>query len=377
MGYAQRAARAWAGFATAVAGFSVVVVFGLPTPASADVSFDSQQGQRTGGARVAFRVTNEHPTASITKVEVRLPGDLRLPEVYPIAVADWAPSITMTSVDNNPSRDYVSAVVWITMPGKDIKPGGTSLLPLAMGPMPDREAVYLDVIQTRSDGSTETWAGVDVPAAGAQYPAMKLELAPLEPGQVPENHRGGAAASGAPQTDVAADPVADEAEGSSGAVGVAVVLLLIAALTAFALYWQRRRSAARTDDGDKAEPSPGFRVPAERKHVPAQRGKAAPPKTGKAAPPKKAPAPAKAAVEAAVKAAVKAPVAAEKVASPGRKPTGTVRRRSVVRTTATRTTAAGRRTAARKSTGGVATATVARRGAKASERAGKSEGDNA
>jgi hypothetical protein len=156
MGYAQRAARAWAGLATAVAGLSTVAVFGLATPAAADVSFDSQQGQRSGGARVAFRVTNEHPTASIVKVEVRLPGDLRLPEVYPIAVADWAPSITMTKVDDKSGNDFASAVVWITMPGKDIKPGASSLLPLAMGPMPDREAVYLDVIQTRSDGSTET-----------------------------------------------------------------------------------------------------------------------------------------------------------------------------------------------------------------------------
>ena len=92
----------------------------------------------------------------------------------------------MTKVDNNPANDVPSAVVWVTMPGREIKPGATSLLPLAMGPMPDTEAVYFDVIQTRSDGSIETWAGVDVPAAGAQHPAFALKLAPLEPGQVPE-----------------------------------------------------------------------------------------------------------------------------------------------------------------------------------------------
>ncbi len=368
MGYAQRAASAWAGLATAVAGLSVVAVFGLATPAAADVSFDSQQGQRTGGARVAFRVNNEHPTASITKVEVRFPGDLRLPEVYPIAVADWAPSITMTKVDDNPANDVSSAVVWITMPGRDIKPGGTSLLPLAMGPMPDREAVYLDVIQTRSDGSTETWAGVDVPAAGAQHPALKLDLVPLAPGQVPDNHHGGAAASGVPPADVAADPVAEDADSSegSGTAQLAVVLLIIAALTAFALYWQRRRGGARAD-GDKTgtgaagDAAPGFRVPAQRR------------KGG--APPKKTPAPAKAAAA--------SPKATEEVAEPvpvasaGDQRTAAVQRRWVVPTTAAKKGAAGRRTVARKSSGGATTVTMARRGGNASQRAGKTEGDNA
>jgi uncharacterized protein YcnI len=238
--------------AVAVTAASVV---GLAGPAAADVSIDSEQGQRTGGARIAFRVTNESSTASITKVEVRFPGNVRIPEIYPIAVADWAPSITMTRVDNNPANDVPGSVVWVTMPGREIKPGATSLLPLAMGPMPDTEIVYFDVIQTRSDGSIETWAGVDVPAAGAQHPAFTLKLVPLEPGQVPEDHgHGGAAATDGAQTGAgvdpeAVDPEADDLDSTdgSGTVRLVLVLLLIAALTGLALYWQRRRSArART-----------------------------------------------------------------------------------------------------------------------------------
>ena len=196
-------------------------------------------------------MTNESSTASITKIEVRFPGDVRIAEIYPIAVADWAPSITMTKVDNNPANDVPSAVVWITMPGKEIKPGATSLLPLAMGPMPDAEFVYLDVIQTRSDGSTETWAGVDVPAAGAQHPAFALKLVPLEPGQVPEDHGHGAGSHGR-----GADRCGRRSGGRGAGqppkapttVRLAVVLLLIAALTGFALYWQRRRGARSADE---------------------------------------------------------------------------------------------------------------------------------
>jgi len=354
MGYA----RAWTGLATAVAGLSAVAVFGLAGPAAADVSIDSEQGQRTGGARIAFRVTNDSSTTSITKVEVLFPGGVNIPEIYPIAVSDWAPSITMTKVDNNRANDVPTSVVWVTMPGREIKPGATSVLPLAMGPMPDAEIVYFDVIQTRSDGSTETWAGVDVPASGAQHPAFALKLAPLEPGQVPENHgHEGAAATGQAQNGVADDPAAEEpidADGSSP-VRLVLVLLLIVALTAFALFWQRRRNAAgaaddRAEAGDDRAEAADDAAPVAR--VPAQRKKSTPPK--KAA------------------AAKEAAAEAEEVAEPAAR----VRRRAVVRATAAKT-AAERRAAARKSTGGAATVTISRRRGSSSKRAGKTEGDNA
>jgi uncharacterized protein YcnI len=356
MGYAQRAA--------GLAILSAVAVSGIATPAAADVSFDSQQGQRTGGARVALKVTNEHPTASITKVELRFPGDLQLPEVYPIAVADWAPAMTMTKVDDNPANDVTGSVVWITMPGKEVKPGAASVLPVAMGPMPDREAVYLDVIQTRSDGSIETWAGVDVPAAGAQHPALKLELTPLAPGQVVENHNGGAATAAA-HTDVAADPVAEEPESTEGAgpIRLAVVLLLIAGLTVFALYWQRRRGAARSDAKPAADASPAARAFAPRKKgVPAKR-----PAT---------PAPAKAgSVKAAAAKTAQKKAAPAKASTPAAEPVQ-VPRRSVVRSAPAKR-AAGRRAVARKAGGGAATVTIARQRGNAQKRSSDSEGDNA
>ena len=357
--------------AAAVTAASVV---GLAGPATADVTIDSEQGQRTGGARIAFRVTNESSTASITKVEVRFPGNVRIPEIYPIAVADWAPSITMTRVDNNPANDVPSAVVWVTMPGREIKPGATSLLPLAMGPMPDTETVYFDVVQTRSDGSTETWAGVDVPAAGAQHPAFTLKLAPLEPGQVPEDHgHGGAAASGVAQTGAAVDPEAADPDSTdgSGTVQLVLVLLLIAVLTGFALFWQRRRGAPRVDqdvdqnadqnadenvDVDRAGAADDA-APATRARI--QREKGAAPKK-RAAVATGAPSPAKA----------KAKVKAKGADEPAR-----VQRRTVVRASVPER-AAGRRAVARKSTGGT-TVTVARGRGNGSKRAGNVEGDNA
>jgi hypothetical protein len=386
MGYAQRAARAWAGLATAVAGLSAVAVFGFSAPAAADVSFDTEQAQRTGGARVAFKLTNDSPTATVTKFEVRFPGEYNIAEIYPIAVGEWAPMITMKPVDDKPENDVPVAVVWTAMPGKEIKPGATSLLPLAMGPMPDAEFLYLDVVVTRSDGSTETWAGVDTPAAGAQHPAFAVKLVPLKPGEVPEVGHGGAADTGAADTGVAqteaADPAAADPSSteSSGPVGLAVVLLIIAALTGFALYWQRRRSATSTGNDRPNRNGAGKKgkgraeaaddeAPAAR--IPAQRKKGAPPKKVAAA--KKAPAKAAAAP---VKAAVAEAAPDEAVpASPAGKPAA-VQRRSVVRATAAKK-AAGRRTVVRKSTGGAATVTLARRNGSASSRPGDAGGDNA
>jgi hypothetical protein len=297
---------------------------------------------------------------------VRFPGNVRIPEIYPIAVADWAPSITMTRVDNNPANDVPGSVVWVTMPGREIKPGATSLLPLAMGPMPDTEIVYFDVIQTRSDGSIETWAGVDVPAAGAQHPAFTLKLVPLEPGQVPEDHgHGGAAATDGAQTGAgvdpeAVDPEADDLDSTdgSGTVRLVLVLLLIAALTGLALYWQRRRSAPGADE-DGAEAADDT-APAVR--APVQRDKGAAP-TRRMAAATKTPSPGKAAG-----AATRAKAA--RADEPAR-----VQRRKVVRTSAPKT-AAGRRAVARKSPGG-ATVTVARGRGNGSKRAGNAGGDNA
>jgi len=92
--------------AAAVTAASVV---GLAGPATADVTIDSEQGQRTGGARIAFRVTNESSTASITKVEVRFPGNVRIPEIYPIAVADWAPPGAVAAARAFPAPPWPAA----------------------------------------------------------------------------------------------------------------------------------------------------------------------------------------------------------------------------------------------------------------------------
>jgi hypothetical protein len=185
---------------------------------------------------LTFRVTNESTTASIVRIEVRLPVEARILEVYPIAAADWAPMTTMRSVDGNPDHDIPESVTWITMPGKDIKPGATSELTLAIGPMPVADRLLIDVLQTRSDGTVVTWAGAS-PAgdAATRHPAFALTLRPD------------------PAATVAEEPVAEEPESGSNGWRILLILLAIGLVTLFAYLWQRRTDTS-TRDTATAEP---------------------------------------------------------------------------------------------------------------------------
>jgi uncharacterized protein YcnI len=223
-----------------IAGLAALAAFGLAEPAAADVSVTPTEAKQGSGGRLTFRITNESTTAAITRIEVRIPLEARIAEAYPIAAADWAPLISLTSIDGDRSKEVATAVTWMTMPGKELKPGATAELTMAIGPLPANDRLYLDIVQTRSDGSVVTWAGAGVPAASAQHPAFELTLTP---------------AAAVPHEEPAAEPPAEESGGSNGG-RLAIILLLIAAVTLYAYLWQRRSSAHDTDDSDASASDP-------------------------------------------------------------------------------------------------------------------------
>jgi hypothetical protein len=233
MGYAQSASRFRRAVGTVVAGVAALVVFGLAEPAAADVSVNPTEAEQLAAGRLTFRVTNDNPTASIVRVEVRLPVEAQILEAYPIAVPDWAPLISMTATGGDRSREVATAVTWVTMPGKDLKPGASADLLLAMGPLPAIDTLYIDVVETRSDGTTEMWAGAGVTTASAQHPALELALRP----------------QAAPPVDdaAAAEPESEEATGGWNSGRLLLILLVIGVVTLFAYLWQRRAST-RADD---------------------------------------------------------------------------------------------------------------------------------
>jgi hypothetical protein len=294
MGFAQKASGSRRAVRGVLAALAATAVFGLAEPASADVSVVAPNAQQYAGARFVFQVTNPAgSTTSIVGIEVRVPAEAQIVKAYIISAADWAPRELRATAGG---KSVTTGVNWITMPGKDLKPGASAELQVEFAPMPATDALYVDVTQTRSDGSVETWAGVDTPAASAQHPALKVALlpqqtAPVEdPGAADPNAAGG----------TAAEPAEETSGSRSGAL--LAILLLIAAVAAIAVFWRRRpvpdesadlTDASDSDDVEDADAAPAAKpAPAAKKTArPAPAPAPAAKKTARPAPaPRKTPA---------------------------------------------------------------------------------------
>ena len=162
-------------------GLVALVILGWATPAAADVSVTPDQVLQGESARLSFHVGNDSPTASVTKVVIRFPAQIPIPEVIPLSMPEWAVGITMRKLDQplmgmhgGAIKEVVEAITWTAVPGGATKPGQASELPFAAGPFPQVDAMAFDVEQTLSDGKTVRWTG----AAGNPHPAAVLKLVP-------------------------------------------------------------------------------------------------------------------------------------------------------------------------------------------------------
>ncbi|GAA4252914.1 DUF1775 domain-containing protein [Dactylosporangium darangshiense] len=232
----------------AIAGAGFAAVLGLAAPASADVSVTPSEADQGGAADLTFRITNESRTASVTAVEVQLPADTPIAEVYPVSVADWAPAMTNVKIDKPVESlhgyqitDVTTAVKWVAMPDKALAPGGTTELYLAIGPLPAVAQLSFGVVLTNSDGTQVRWTG----AHGERTaPVLVLKAAPAGQGGHAAGH-GGAT----PEATAAAAAAAGDGDGADKGGGSylgwsLLALLLIAAICIFGLVLDRRRAAA-------------------------------------------------------------------------------------------------------------------------------------
>jgi uncharacterized protein YcnI len=249
---------------SAIAGAGVLALLGVAAPAAADVSVTPTEATQGDTANLTFRITNESPTASITEVDVQLPADTPIAEVYPLSVDDWAPAMTNTKIDKPVESlhgyqitDVTTAVKWIAMPDKALPPGGKTELYLSIGPLPATAQLSFAVVLSNSDGTQVRWTA----QSGANAaPVLVLKSGPVGQG-------GHAAAHGGATTPDAA--AADGETGDSGSAGGTsyaawslVTLLFIAAICVISIVAQRRRTAGADPEEPKhaeetkaAEPS--------------------------------------------------------------------------------------------------------------------------
>ncbi|WP_231929552.1 DUF1775 domain-containing protein [Micromonospora inositola] len=164
---------------------------------------------------VTFAVPEERSGTRTERIEIRMPGDAPVGEVYPMSVPGWAPRITTRTLDRPVAGihaagvDTVTAsVTWIRMPGAT---AGPARLALGMGPMPATDRLAFQVVQTYADGTVVPWAG---PAGGA-HPAPTLALLPAAPGAATGGHAGHGGTTAEGPADAAAQAPADAA-GAAG-----------------------------------------------------------------------------------------------------------------------------------------------------------------
>ncbi|WP_406108342.1 YcnI family protein [Micromonospora globbae] len=200
--------------AGAAATLLAVAVLGWPgTAYAAQVTTTPSQARQGDAVRLEFVVPEERTGTRTRQVEVRLPADTPIAEVYPMSVPGWAPRITSRTLDEPVAGLHAGGVSTVTTAVTWIRVGeagaGPARLPLSMGPLPRTGRLTFPVIQTYADGTVVRWADTD----GA-HRAPVLTLLPADPG-------GGAghAGHGAPAGVNGSGPDGAGAAGGSGPGG--------------------------------------------------------------------------------------------------------------------------------------------------------------
>ncbi|RKN39400.1 DUF1775 domain-containing protein [Micromonospora endolithica] len=208
---------------------------------AADVTITPTEARQGEAVKLEFVVPEDRAGTRTERIEVRLPVDAPIAEVYPMSVDGWAPRIDSRVLDTPVAGIHsttvgmvTSAVTWVRMPGSA---AGPARLTLSMGPLPRADRLAFEVLQTYADGTVVRRSGPAGPA---------LTLLPGAPGAVAGHGHG--AAPAAPQA------ATDDGSGDGGSPQGLLVAGLLAGLGGgvaggWALSrWRRRESPDGRDD---------------------------------------------------------------------------------------------------------------------------------
>ncbi|MEV4825201.1 DUF1775 domain-containing protein [Micromonospora sp. NPDC049274] len=183
---------------------------------AADVTTTPTEARQGDAVRLEFSVPEERAGTTTTRIEVRLPADAPVAEVYPMSVDGWAPTISSRTLDTPVAGIHSSGVSTVTTAVTWVRVGagasGPARLALSMGPLPQAERLTFEVVQTYADGTVVRWAD----ASGA-HRAPVLTLLPAAAGAAgPVGHGG----HGAPAAGAANDPAAGARDADGGDASV-------------------------------------------------------------------------------------------------------------------------------------------------------------
>jgi uncharacterized protein YcnI len=228
----------------------------VPTAAVADVTVTPATGVHGSALKLVFRVTEDRPSAHTKTVELRMPQATPVAEVYPISVPDWAPKMSMRTLDRPiaslhgiGTKDVVASITWIRVTAPKVGQEPAWDLPISLGPLPRTDRLVFTVIQTYSDGTVVHWA--DPPTAGGTPGPNAAPVVTLRSAEPGSGLPGGGPIDGRQVPDLG-----DEAPASSAgyAIFLTVVIAGVAAglLWAGWVLWQRQRGIAQLAPPDES-----------------------------------------------------------------------------------------------------------------------------
>lgn len=168
--------------AICIAGASAMTIFSA-SAASAHVSVNPNTAAQGGYTKLTFRVPDEKPAASTTKVEINFPTSdpITSVRVQPLAgwsyVAERANLPTPITSSERSITDVISKITWTADASSAIKPGEFQEFNVSVGPLPKTNSVQFKALQTYSDGDVVRW--IDQPSADGtepEHPAPTLTL---------------------------------------------------------------------------------------------------------------------------------------------------------------------------------------------------------
>ncbi|MFF5180959.1 DUF1775 domain-containing protein [Micromonospora sp. NPDC000316] len=229
------------------------LLLGWPgTAHAADVTTTPTEARQGDAVRLEFSVPEERAGTTTRQIEVRLPADAPVAEVYPMSVDGWAPKISSRTLDKPVAGMHASGVTTVTTAVTWVRVGestpGPARLALSMGPLPQAERLAFEVVQTYADGTVVRWADVD----GA-HRAPVLTLLPAAAGT---GGPGGPAGHGGHGAAVAGAGGAGEESGNADAMLAAGLLAGLgggAAIGWLVSRWRRRDPAERAELAELAE----------------------------------------------------------------------------------------------------------------------------
>lgn len=203
-------------------------------PAWAHLEVDPDTAEPGQMSTITFRVPNESPTASTTKVQIQIPASTPLATVRFRQTPGWTATAAATTLPtpvvqgNFTITKAVTAITFTAIAGNELAPGSYGDFSLTLGPLPDIKTLSFPSVQTYDNGDVVQW-NQPTPASGEE----------------PDNPM--------PTLTIAAAPAPKDTSSqtaNSQAIAIAALVVAAAALLTAALSWRRRANAPTPPNGE-------------------------------------------------------------------------------------------------------------------------------